>query len=158
MLISFSIPEMLPMIEAGLREREGVNIDGLRVKRQTIRARGDRYVAMLEGGSGRNWNCTHDLHLWWKSRTQERRHLGTIGAATAKAFPIEIRNINGTTVMSGPFGWIEKPRLSVSWSPLQGGEAFKAQAMKDGFASVEDFRDYFAPNPGDVFVGVLFRW
>lgn len=162
MILSFSVPAMRPMIEAGLREMRGELQPGTRVKRQTIRARGPRADKLLRESRTVGYN----LHLWWKSRTPERALIGVVRAGSATVWPIEILH---TTVedpgaaprqilrLDGPRGWRTGDAM-IFWSPLRGGPAFEDEARADGFDTVEAFRDWFVPKPGDRFAGILYRW
>ena len=169
MLISFSVPEMLPYIRAGIEQAKGRELRDVRVKRQTIRQRGPRAQAILKHAAGAGWTHPYDLHLWWKSRTPARELLGVIEGG-GRAWPIEIMHSYVEPVrrpryaclrIVGASGWrnIGPNRDTVIfWSAEHGGDQVKAEAMHDGFESAEAFRDYFVPNMGDVFNGVLFRW
>ncbi|RAI42812.1 hypothetical protein [Rhodoplanes roseus] len=164
MILSFSVPEMRPMIEAGLRQMRGEPGD-VRVKRQTIRARGpiaERLLAWDPVGQ----TIPYDLSLWWKSRTAERAKLGDVPRAAVRVSPIEIWH---TTVqdpgapprqilrIDGSRGWRAGDAM-LFWSSRNRGAAFEAEVKADGFDTVAAFRDYFVPNPGDRFDGILYRW
>lgn len=164
MILSFSVPAMLPYIEAGIRQHAGEDVDAERVKRQTIRRRGPRAEKLL-GWDTIAHTQPYDLHLWWKSRTPQRRHLGTI-AGGSKVYPITILH---STVeppdgppypiirIDGPRGWREGDAM-LFWSGDYSDPAFRAEARADGFDSAQAFRDYFVPNLGDRFEGILFKW
>lgn len=170
MLLSFSIPTMRPMIHAGLMQRRGYDVGGARVKRQTIRKLGARGRVLLEHARGAGWTIPYDLHLWWKSRTPERELIGVASYETAThpiyAYPI---NILHSTVqpthsteypvvrIDGPRGWRSGDSM-LFWSKGDGDNAFVSEARADGFDNAEAFRDYFVPNIGDRFDGVLFKW
>lgn len=164
MILSFSVPAMLPYLRAGIDQAQGKEIGDARVKRQTIRARGPRAEKLLA------WDTiahTHpyDLHLWWKSRTPQRKHLGTIRGG-GRIYAITILH-SFTQSPGGPkeqclkidgcHQWDEGDSCYF-WGPEHGGEKFAAFAHADGFESPEAFRDYFVPNLGDKFEGVMFKW
>lgn len=168
MLLSFSVPEMLPYIEAGIRQAQGEDIGAARVKRQTIRRRGKRYDAMLAAARRSGWWLPADLHLWWKSRRPERRHLGTI-KGVCRIYPVTIlhsftQSPSGPkqTIyrIDGPRGWRDGDGDDMLfWSPGAGEHSgFAQEAFNDGFESPQDFCDYFVPNMGDCFEGALLRW
>ncbi|UPT93916.1 hypothetical protein J4G48_0031905 [Bradyrhizobium barranii subsp. apii] len=167
MLISFSEPPMLPYIRAGLRQRRGEDIAGVRVKRQTMRKLGERGRKLLE------WDpighsIPYDLHLWWKSRTTERELIGEVrvqdGGIRVYALNIlhsEIINPDGSRYpvcrIDGPRGWRAGDAM-LFWSPGDEPNAFCAETFADGFDSPAAFRDYFVPNLGDRFDAILFKW
>lgn len=163
MLLSFSVPEMLPLIRDGIAQARGEEVLG-RVKRQTIRRRGSRAERLLEYAKHAHWTHPYDLHLWWKSRTAEREFLGAV--RSSRVYPITI--LHSMVVppnapaypilrMDGPRGWRAGDTM-IFWSADHGGESFAAEAFADGFASVEAFRDFFVPNVGDTFGAILFKW
>lgn len=165
MLISFSVPQMLPYIQAGIRQRAGENIFGQRVKRQTIRKRGPRAEKLLHCAVAAYWTHPYDLHLWWKSRTAQRAHLGTV-AGGSKIYPISILHSNvvppdsppyETYRIDGPHGWRNGDAM-LFWNPKDGGRSFEEEAYADGFDSARDFVQYFVPNLGDRFDAVIFKW
>lgn len=164
MLLSFSIPEMLPYLEAGLRQRAGEDVIA-RVKRQTIRQRGPRAEKLLEWAKDAFWTHPYDLHLWWKSRTPQRNHLGTVTGGS-HVYPISI--LHSTVIppnepeyeiyrIDGPRGWRTGDSM-IFWSPEHGGQSFETEAYADGFNSARDFAKYFVPNVGDTFDAILFKW
>lgn len=170
MMLSFSIPEMRPKIEAGLRERavsgfppsrEGASADrpaaqgGSRTKRQTIRHRGPVWQRMIaEAKDGR---VERDLHLWWKSRTKERALLGVVRGFGIEAIAIEHR---------GGDCLIHQPMITASARvdgtrperPCREDLLAHRLAHADGFEDFASFAAYFVPNPGDRFVGALITW
>lgn len=167
MMLSFSIPEMRPMIVAGLAARRG---DGyavrMRQKRQTIRHRGpvwQRMIAEAEGGAGNGGRVERDLHLWWKSRSSERELLGvvrgfeiypvTIARFPADPFSEVVVNIGGDGAV---------PAFSAAVDPAHRLTARDAGvfgfAYHDGFDEWLDFVRFFVPKPGDRFIGALIRW
>lgn len=164
MLLSFSIPEMLPYVRAGIRQAKGEDIGNERVKRQTIRRIGPVAERCLR------WDpiChTHpyELHLWWKSRTKAREHLGTISTG-GKAYEISILHSFSQSPggpkkqcikIDGCYQWDEGDSCYF-WDPENRDDKFEAFARADGFDSAEAFRDFFVPNEGDFFEGVLFKW
>lgn len=166
MIISFSVPVMLPMIRAGLAQREG-DISVGRVKRQTIRAMGPRAVRLLAMARERSNTIPYDLHLWWKSRTAERYLIGTVPASHGiSVFHInivhtEVNNPDGSNYpicrIDGPHGWRAGDSM-LFWSPGNEPNGFAIEAFNDGFDSPEAFRDYFIPNVGDRFDAILFKW
>ena len=159
MILSFSVPAMMPMIQYGVKQSAGEDVGGARVKRQTIRARGTRSEALLAhdpiGGT-----IPYDLHLWWKSRTVERCLLGVVPCARVHVQPIEI--LHSEVIEPGgarePIFRIERGAM-IFWRPnSRDGQAFETEAYLDGFDSARDFIRFFVPNVGDVFRGILFRW
>lgn len=169
MILSFSVDAMRPYLEAGARQALGEDVGGARVKRQTIRRRGPRAEAMLK------WDTicgTHpyDMHLWWKSRTDERALIGAIPNLSPKAririYPITILHSSVKPVIGEEYQCIkidgchrwDKDNSCYFWSPDHGGDSFETFARADGFETVAAFRDYFVPNRGDVFNGVLYTW
>jgi|GEM_PF-3315199 len=165
MLLSFSIPEMLPMIEAGLRQRAGGDIGNQRVKRQTIRQLGPRTRKLLEYDPVCH-TIPHALHLWWKSRSRERKHIGTAEGIN-KIFKIEILHTfmqspgePRETIyrIDGPRGWRQGDTM-LFWKPGDPpGGGFEKEAIADGFDGAQAYVDYFVPNFGDRFDGALFKW
>lgn len=162
MLLSFSVSAMRPMIEAGLRERAGEALpEGCRVKRQTIRGRGPQWLRVLaasEGGNAHGGKVERDLHLWWKSRTKERAHLGTVRGF--EIYPVSISRGRGGR--GGRYVTVTFPdryimglptKLRIAWAP----ELFNFACL-DGFESAAAFADFFVPEPGDRFPGVLIKW
>lgn len=165
MILSFSVQTMLPYIRAGVRQAHGEHVGDERVKRQTIRPRGPRAARLLASAREAYWTHPYDLHLWWKSRTPQREHLGTISGG-GHIYPITILH---STVISpdkaeypilridGPRGWRVGDAM-LFWSPDHGGDEFAREVLADGFDTVEAFRDFFVPRVGDKFEGALFRW
>jgi len=136
MLLSFSIDEMRPMIVNGLKELAGEPVDG-RVKRQTIRRFGPQY--MKKFGTAKHLEGLQ-LDLWWKGRTPNRFKFGQVtGSGT-------LLKLERTA---------ENHILVTGFEPLP---ELVELSVKDGFNTVDEFLDYFVPNNGDVFEGVLFRW
>lgn len=164
MLLSFSVPAMLPYIRAGLRQRAGEDVGNERVKRQTIRGLGPRNTKLL-AERRLDRTISTDLHLWWKSRTRAREILGAI--SFPKLFPINILHSrieypDGTTILviriDGPCGWRDGDAM-LFWSEGdEPGGQFEREAYADGFDTPQAFRDFFVPNMGDRFDGVLFKW
>lgn len=152
MLLSFSVPEMLPYVCAGIRQAQGEDVGIERTKRQTIRHRGPRAEMLLKQVILRTKHLG-TLHLWWKSRTPAREFLGKIEGF--QLVPIEIwHRTNGQCdIRSSEFA-------NVSWNPdgNEHGPTFDQFAKADGFDGAQSFRDYFVPDAGDVFSGVLFKW
>lgn len=170
MLLSFSVPVMLPYIRAGLRQRAGEDVGGERVKRQTIRRRETRNAKLAEYAKLASWSIPYDLHLWWKSRTHERELIGKIdndGIRPIRLYPISI--LHSTVIppegpayhiirIDGPHGWCAGDPM-LFWSEGREGRArFEREAYADGFDAPQAFRDFFVPNVGDRFDGVLFKW
>lgn len=174
MILSFSIPEMRPMIEAGLRQRQGEDVGGARVKRQTIRRAGPRAYRLIEYAQEHDWNCPYPLHLWWKSRTPEREHIGTVPLGGARCWPVLIERVHASAfergvelhgdiyvlAVSTPGG---SPRASevIYAEPdcaVEEGGAVASFARQDGFESATDFRDFFVPKRSDVFEGIVYQW
>lgn len=168
MLISFSVPIMRPWIYAGLHQRCGVDLGPTRVKRQTIRARKARAEKLLAYDPVGH-TITHDLHLWWKSRTPEREKIGEVeqGDGPIRVYPIDlwhtyVEPMNAERYpcvrINGPRGWREGD-ATLFWSPGDDPACGLArEAYADGFDSPEAFRDYYVPNMGDRFDAILFKW
>lgn len=164
MLLSFSVPVMLPYIRTGIRQRDGEDVGNERVKRQTMRNRGPRADKLL-AARRMDQSISTDLHLWWKSRTPERERLGTI--AYPKLYPIDIWHTfieppdaprYPVIRIDGPCGW-RKGDAMLFWSEGdEPGGQFEREAYADGFDTPQAFRDFFVPNMGDRFDGVLFKW
>lgn len=165
MLLSFSEPSMKQFVIDGLAQANGREITS-RVKRQTIRRRGARGVRLLREAETAGPLLWYELHLWWKSRTQEREFFGV--AKPAWVYPIHILH---STVE--PLDRPKYPLVRVVlpgtvygegqncgfWSATdEGGGLVSKVAHDDGFESVAAFRDYFVPNVGDEFTGILYRW
>jgi hypothetical protein len=168
MLISFSEPSMLPYIRAGLRQRRGEDVGGVRVKRQTIRKLGVRGMRLLQYDPIGH-TIPYDLQLWWKSRTPQRELIGEVRVDTGISVRVyEINILHSEIVeprgarrqcirLNGPQGW-RKGDATLFWSPGDPLGSFFGEAWLDGFDSVEHFRDYFVPNFGDRFDAILFKW
>ncbi len=149
MLLSFSVPEMLPYIRAGIRQVQGAKIGTERVKRQTVRALGPRAKILLSQATP-GYSHPGTLHLWWKSRTKDREFLGAVKIARIYAVTVK-HYLSGTLAIEGPAG------TRAEW--FQGyGPKISEFARADGFDSAAAFRDYFVPEAGDVFEGVLYKW
>jgi hypothetical protein len=173
MLISFSVAEMLPYIRAGIRQASGEHVIE-RVKRQTIRTRGARAEKLLAHAGEANWTIPYDLHLYWCSRSPKGKFLGLV--EHVRVYPIEMLHSSVQPADGRPEYQclkIELPRAFPDsnwqfWSPQDGGlrdgrlapdaNGFARFAYKDGFDSVEAFRDFFVPNRGDHFKGIVFTW
>lgn len=143
MLLSFSIDEMRPMIVNGLKELAGEPVEG-RVKRQTIRRFGPQY--MKKFGTAKHLEGLQ-LDLWWKSRTPDRFKFGQV---TGSATRLIIRRV--------PIGVQLEPIDKDNPYEIHTEDTFMDFVRADGFSSAAEFIDYFVPNEGDVFEGVLFRW
>ena len=152
MILSFSVPEMKPYIEAGLQQAKGVNIK-TRVKRQTIRKWGPQAERVL-----RHEKFPYRLSLWWKSRTSEREFLGSIEHDDVKAYPITIHHGDVGIYVEGCSAWDPHMNCYCWAKDAIPGVDFWAFSDADGFDSPEAFRDYFVPNPDDVFKGILYKW
>jgi hypothetical protein len=169
MLLSFSVPEMLPMIRAGLRQRAGEDVGATRVKRQTIRARGPRAEKLIAWARGASWTIPYDLHLWWKSRTSEKEFIGKVECGTLPpiaVYPISILHSyveppNAPRYpalrIDGPRGW-RRGDAVLFWSEGDPGGSFISEVLNDGFDTPQAFRDFFVPNIGDRFDAILFKW
>lgn len=166
MLLSFSVPEMLPFVEAGIRQALGEDVGAARVKRQTYRKRGARGTQLLEHAREAGNTIPYDLHLYWKSRTPQCRMLGTIPCRLVKVYPVEILHswVQPTHTpdyqcirLDGPRGW-RRGDATCFWAPGDADNGFCREAHADGFDSPEAFRDFFAPNRGDRFEAILFKW
>lgn len=167
MLLSFSVPEMLPMLRAGLAQCRGEDVGTKRVKRQTIRQYGPRAERLL-AHDPIGHTIPYDLHLWWKSRTPDRALIGTIpcGIPPVRVYRLDIWHTSIKPVgepaypcirIDGPRGWRNGDAM-LFWSPNHGGHLFEQETRADGFDSAEAFRDFFVPNPGDRFDAILFKW
>jgi len=164
MILSFSVPPMLPYIRAGIRQATGEDVGSERVKRQTIRSRGPRALQLLEHAKDAGWTHYCDFHLWWKSRTPARQFLGKI--PSKRIYPITILHsysqISGGPKepcfrITGPRGWREGDAM-IFWDQKNGGADFENEARKDGFDNAQEFVNYFVPEMGARFEGVLYRW
>jgi len=138
MLLSFSHVYMFPMIVNGLREYAGEPISSVRVKRQTIRKFGTMNQKLF---GDRDYLPVLSLHLWWKSRTPNRYKFGEV---TGSGTRIRIERTQENDIL-----------ISKLDPPLP--ELYDL-AIKDGFNSIDSFLDYFVPDLGNVFEGVLFQW
>lgn len=166
MLLSFSVPSMLPMIRAGLRQHAGEDVGDARVKRQTIRKLGPRGEQLL-AWDPLSHSIPYDLDIWWKSRTKERTCLGKVACRGVRLYRIDILHSmvepppRGPSYpvlrINGPRGWREGDSV-LFWSPAHGGEQLVEEARRDGFDGAEEFRDFFVPRVGDRFDGVIFKW
>lgn len=168
MIVSFSIPEMLPAIWEGLREIDGKprtlpclhdratkawlrdtivaagahRASPTHVKRQTIRRFSSHWLRLVDNP------LAYNLHLYWKSRhPTERRFLAEVPCQQAYLITIE-RHSQG----EGFDVQVEDDKRPL---PL---EYMATLFLHDGFKSGRAFRDYFVPQPGDRFAGVLIRW
>lgn len=160
MIVSFSVPRMLPLIWNGLvqinearpgsvpqvrdrdtcawiasQRQEVKQFDFERVKRQTIRLiTSDHWLKVVEN-PGR-----YMLDLYWKNQyAPERRRLATVPCRSAERITIE--NIDGRALVMPPDDCISSD-----------------VAHADGFDSFQQFRDYFVPKPRDRVNGVILRW
>lgn len=163
MLLSFSIPSMRPMIEAGLRQLHGEDIGIERVKRQTIRAMGPRSQKLLQHDPG-GQTIPYDLHLYWKSRTPERALLGVVPAARARVQQVRVERIGKSGDIPEHVNFWRwqamstAPRLWTSYVGTPADTGFAIEAFADGFFSAQAFADFFVPQCGDRFDGIIFRW
>lgn len=162
MLLSFSVPEMLPYIRAGVIQAKGGQVGNARVKRQTIRGLGPRNAELLKHDPIAH-TIPYRVHLWWKSRTKDREFLGVFEPEHVRVYPITILHAS----MQSPGGPIEQcikveaaawDRRNSCYFWPDSATSFSDFAYADGFDSPEAFRDYFVPNLGDRFNGVLFKW
>lgn len=174
MMLSFSVPAMRPMIEAGLRQRGGEKLpDAARVKRQTIRARGpvwQRVLGESEGGRDLGGRVERDLHLWWKSRTKERALMGVVRGF--EIYPVTIFHgaEDATRALETGFIQVVFPRDCILFGYANFSDALScagadfgatsacAFAYADGFGEWRDFVNFFVPHPGDRFAGALIKW
>src|SRR6185369_6733241 len=102
MLLSFSVPAMLPYVRAGIRQALGEDVGAERVKRQTIRRRGKRADQLLRWDRSGH-TIPLPLHLYWKSRTPKRCLLGVIPAQLVRVYRLQILHLhNGGIRISGP--------------------------------------------------------
>lgn len=154
MIISFSIPRMLPLIWNGLvqldvpqtRDRElsqfVTNIRAEtqqfcyeRVKRQTIRPLSLHWQRLIDNPG------KYKLDLFWKAQySPERQRLGTIPCQSAQIVTI-VNHPTGLRILST----ILLDQSSPMW-------------QLDGFDSENDMRRYFVPEANQAFHGVLIRW
>ncbi len=171
MLLSFSHPDMLPFVRAGIAQANGADVGDTRVKRTTIRKMGPRYQSLLvRGYEGIR------LHHWWKSRTPLREKLGEAGLLTIERIGIErvshggdgeewVR-IDGRSRLfemfdaHGALQWssIANPASLSPLEPPRDFEGVCSIAYADGFTSLHDFADFFVPNLGARFEGVVLKW
>ncbi len=182
MLLSFSIPSMRPMLLAGLHQRLGDDVGVERTKRQTIRALGgnrprarNRLLLERAQASG-SWALGYDLQLWWKSRTKERSLIGEVvdGSPTPiRLYPITIMQRTADMARHDGFAIIVKTmvpgfesraasEVTITWEyrlrPPNAPEELCKLAWDDGFDDAYAFADFFVPNVGDRFDGVLIKW
>ncbi len=140
MLISFSIPEMRPLIEAGIRQAKGEDVGKARTKRQTIRKISgptSRYLPLIENPT--RWI----LNLQWLDpRNAASYRLGDVPCKSAERIKIEHK----------PTGDLDVTLIRET------GPFLQELIYADGFDDLNDFVDFFVPNPGDVFNGVLIKW
>lgn len=140
MLLSFSLPAMLPPIRAGIREASGETLpEGTRVKRQTMRR---------DSGPGSPYRRLDDgalLHLWWKSRTPARERLGAVSCRTVEAvflfytFKLELQVEREGSRLDTP--------------------AIEALFRADGFDDLADAKRFFmGPHPADRWQGFVIIW
>ena len=177
MMLSFSVPEMRPYLEAGLRQRKGEDVGAARVKRQTIRRRGPRADALIEHAEQACWTIPYELQLTWLARTKDCAPIGVASYGDPQphgiyAYPIEILHSSVVPPDAPEYQCLRivLPRGFVGghfhfWSPQDGGRATRTSAngiarmaYADGFDSVEAFRDFFVPERGNRFDGILYRW
>ena len=107
MILSFSVPAMRPMIEAGLRQMRGETVDE-RVKRQTIRARGPRAEKLLSYDPICH-SIGYDLQLWWKSRTARIRVLSPSYLQSCVKSTVRIGMFTPTPSVSVPQTILSRP-------------------------------------------------
>jgi hypothetical protein len=161
MLLSFSQHAMLPYIEAGVRQARGADVGDVRVKRQTIRRMGPRYEPLLARAQEDGTVNGMDLHLWWKSRTPQRRRLGIVSC--------NIRRISITRTTDGNGDCVRSPLAGRGFAcsvalvsddviARDDRSALAGLAYADGFDTIRAFADFFVPAPGDVFEGVMLKW
>jgi hypothetical protein len=160
MILSFSLPSMLPFVQAGILQANGEDVGQQRVKRQTIRRRGPLAERLLKHAENACWTIPYDLQLWWKSRTPQRAFLGTV--KNIRFYPILILHsqeeypdgrVNPVLRISGPDGWREGDA-----AVFDGGKGFEEEVYADGFDGVKSFREFFVPKMSDRFDGVIFKW
>lgn len=175
-LLSFSIPEMLPNLIAGLDVAGAYREEGafeahsawartnfgqdpesaVRLKRQTIREY-DPDTSSLRSPYARI-KAGYTAHIWWKSRSAQRRKLGSVPITSITH--VEIKHsmtANRKEVMLDidTGGTVQRFCTAFGWKDQNAITLF---ARRDGFNGLEDFRDYFVPKPGDTFRGVLIEW
>jgi len=167
MLMSFSVPEMRPMVEAGVKQWQGHDVGTARVKRQTIRKLGPKYAPIVEAYANREISSV-PLHLWWKSRTPEKEFIGQVDATISRCsidrccLALYGEFITVRINPRQPGEDIRLPQQVLTWNLGRAADeqfiAFDVFARADGFNSAREFADYFAPECGDRFEGALFRW
>lgn len=176
MLLSFSHEAMRGYVESGFDQAHGLGGDGTRVKRTTIRRLGVRYSRLLDYSAT---TAFVPVHLWWKSRTPERKLIGEVKLLAIER--IEIRResyvgqpwlvVRGQPALFALFGepledhWIEAatPLFSDVADQVLGASPLAERglariAYRDGFYTQRAFADYFVPKLGDRFEGVALRW
>ncbi|PHR91066.1 MAG: hypothetical protein COA69_13520 [Robiginitomaculum sp.] len=144
MLLSFSMDEMRPMIEAGVAEKHGPAGGFGRTKCQTIRKFDGNprspYARVKPGDA---------LHLWWKSRTAARKRLGLIDCLSVS--PITIYS-------EAPWGKRGVILGDPKTGPCLSDEAVVALAYADGFTNADAFYEFFVADAPIAFRGVLIKW
>lgn len=141
------------MLENGLREIAGEPVGG-RTKRQTIRRYGPAYQRLFRHGTADEHWYLRDLQLdlWWKSRTPGRVKLGQVkGMAVRLSISREEGAVLNRRLIAGV---VNMPALHPAYGMHKDFQMFHL----DGFDSEKEFLDYFVPNEGDLFDGVLFQW
>jgi len=162
MLLSFSVPEMLPMVVRSLRSRDGLDAgvdDWLNAhfeheisvglsgqKSQTIRQydpQDPKRQWWLKASAGTR------LQIWWLSPRVKFKN------PTGRQIPKRLGEVSvvarDTVLMrnrDGKFQYIDR----------RGEQNPCPMARMDGFRTFSAMRDYFVPRPGDQFHGVLVRW
>ncbi len=120
--------------------------------------RGPRGAALIERARADGWRCPCPLHLWWKSRTKERAFIGKVEGAECKPLLIVRSQLPRGPILIGGEAFKGDHVAYATFLPEEPNMTADAFARADGFDSVEAFRDFFVPKPGDVFEGVLFSW
>lgn len=153
MLLSFSVDYMRSYVEAGIKQANGGRVRDERIKRQTIRGLGPVAERVLRQCDPVSHRHPGTLHLWWKSRTPDRAHLGDVTGF--RAYPLEIEHLRATA----PLFELRGPGKSkLMWDGTKSTSGFEEFALADGFHNGEDFVNFFVPRAGAVFRGIIYKW
>jgi len=187
-ILSFSVPAMLPSVAMGLIARGKIDFnnkspdvfwkkiskyselppentiythldnEGRIVKTQTIR----RYDFL--NPNPRSWhhhikpgdNCD----IWWKQRAPKIGFkMGSVKLIAV--YKVRIENMDGRAVVNVMGSKSGMPQIEGDSSAHQwiySDESMDTFAQADGFLDRHEFRDYFVPDHGDVFLGNLLAW
>lgn len=172
MLLSFSLPDMLPELIDGLYGDYLQPCDRARYKEQSdwceqimgLRAE-DRHTPKMQTirayhpdtsparSPYRTVKPGDTAHIWWKSRTAERRKLGSPTITGVQT--VRLSNHAGSFVIALP---TNSNALLDAAGIIASRDGQNAFARADGFKDARSMRDYFVPKDGDVFHGVLISW